>query len=344
MQASPPFSLGNWIVCGAHEGRVVDMTWRAVTIHTEDDNFILIPNATVAKADIINFHAPSTATARKIKVGLEYAVPPLEAAAVLEAAALESDGVLPKPAPEGRLLDFGDSAIIYELKFWINEPPRHEDIEQAVRTSVWYRLREKGLQIPFPIRTVEYVSLEKKDQRANANTIARRLRALHQVPLLKPLSLEQKQQLAAAANDILLAPNQILFRQNDAGNSFFVICHGSVDVLLDDPKNPSAPPGKVASLGAGEFFGEMSALTGQPRSATIRAASHFSAIQIEKEDLMEIFRSDPGIMEKISALVAQRTAELETFKSGPAQTTAADTLATQQKSLLSRMKRFFHLN
>src|SRR6185503_4525029 len=55
MQASPPFAIGDWIICGAHEGRVVDMTWRAVTIHTNEDNFILIPNATVAKAEIVNY-------------------------------------------------------------------------------------------------------------------------------------------------------------------------------------------------------------------------------------------------------------------------------------------------
>lgn len=342
MQASPPFTLGNWIVCGSHEGRVVDMTWRAVTLHTEEDNFILIPNATVAKADIINYHAPSTANARAVKIGLEYHVPPLEAIALLEAAARESEGVLPSPPPDARVLDFGDSAIIYKVKFWINDPRQHDEIEHFVRVSLWYRLKEKGYAIPFPIRTVEYVSLDKKNARLHQSAVERRVRSLGKVPLLQPLSDEQKKQLAATANDLDLAPGQILFRQNDPGDSFFVIVSGSVDVLLQDPKNP-ANSSKVATLSTGEFFGEMSALTGQPRSATIRAASALCCIQIEKADLFQIFSQDPALMDTISRIVAERTAGLNAAHAGPSPATTPEAVTSQQKSLLTRMKRFFRL-
>ncbi len=232
MQASPPFAIGNWIVCGEHEGRVVDMTWRAVTIHTIDDNFILIPNATVAKAEIVNFHAPTTATALKVKVGLESDVPPESALAVLKRAAIETPGVLETPAPLVFLEEFADTSVNYAIKFWISEPASHLRIEHLVRVNAWYRLREKGIAIPNPTYVVEHVSQSRKSQRLHGEASARFVAAIENVPLLQPLSPEQKRELAEAANDMMLAEGQILFRQNDAGDSFYIISQGQVDVLV----------------------------------------------------------------------------------------------------------------
>jgi small-conductance mechanosensitive channel/CRP-like cAMP-binding protein len=340
MQASPPFAIGDWIVCGEHEGRVVDMTWRAVTLHTDDDNFILIPNATVAKADIVNYHAPSTATARLIKVGLEYDLPPMAAMDVLKAAALETAGVQASPEPRVHLLEYGDSAVVYGVKFWIDNPQRHDEIEHGVRVSAWYRLKEKGYNIPFPMRTVEHINIDKKNARAAAAAVTRRADVFESAPVLQPLSREQKEHLAAIANDVFLAPGQVLFRQNDPGDSFYVISKGTAEVLVSADGQPEKV---IATLGSGEFFGEMSALTGQPRTATIRAASAFECIQIEKRDLMEIFRGDSTIMEKLSEVVAQRNAHRQEASQGAANASAPEAVRTQQKTLLGRMKHFFRI-
>ncbi len=99
----------------------------------------------------------------------------------------------------------------------------------------------------------------------------------------------------------------------------------------------------MATLGPGDFFGEMSALTGQPRTATIRAATALVLVQIEKQDLMGIFQADPAIMEKISAVVAQRNAEREAVIQGAGAAPAAEVVVRQQKSILGRMMRFFRL-
>jgi len=99
----------------------------------------------------------------------------------------------------------------------------------------------------------------------------------------------------------------------------------------------------VASLGPGDFFGEMSALTGQPRTATIRAATPVSCVVIEKQDLLPIFQSDPGIMEKISAVVAKRNAEREAVLQDAGATPPAEAVVRQQKTLLGRMINFFRL-
>ena len=342
MQASPPFVIGDWIVCGGHEGRVVDMTWRAVTLHTNDDNFILIPNATVAKGDVVNYHAPTTATARTVNVSLESDVPPAEAIAILKAAAVETPGVQGAPEPFVYLEDYGD-AVVYQVKFWISEPRDHHRLEHEVRVHIWYRLREKGIILPNPVRTVEHVSLTHKARQQREAARGHRLAAIESVPLLGPLTAAEKLQLADSAHDVFLTTGQVLFRQDDTGSSFYVIYRGSVEVLVSPEGGQAAEQHVVATLKAGDFFGEMSALTGQPRTATIRAASPLACVEIEKEDLLAIFQRDPGMLGKISQIVARRNAEREAVLQNAGAAPAPEMVFKQQQTLLGRMMSFFGL-
>jgi small-conductance mechanosensitive channel/CRP-like cAMP-binding protein len=345
VQAAPPFAIGHRIKCEDHEGDVVDMTWRAVTLRTDEDDYIIIPNATIAKSDIINYSVPTRATARYVQVGIDYDVPPADAVAVLKRAAMESEGVIGHPEPIIYMEKFGDSAIEYSIKFWLDNPGEHEIVQHHVRMNTWYRLKEAGYNIPFPIRTVEHTSAARKERRQLESARDRRLAAIDLVPLFQPLSPDQKRQLAESANDLLLTAGQILFQQNDPGDSFFIIARGQVDVLIAPEGAPAgAPLRKVATLSTGDFFGEMSALTGQPRTATIRAASPVCLVRVEKQDLQILFDADPSLLEKISALVARRNAEREAIRQGPGTVAAPEAITRQQKSLLGRMMSFFRLN
>ncbi len=342
MQASPPFSIGHRISCGNYEGDVVDMTWRAVTLHTDDDNYVILPNATVAKSEIVNYNVPSRATAKMVKVGLEYDLPPADAMEVLKAAALETPGVIPAPQPAVFLLEFADSAIVYGVKFWIVDAGQHLEIEHQLRVHMWYRLRERGYSIPFPVRTVEHSSHAAKDRRVQGEARSRRIAAIESVPLFAVLSGEQKKQLADSANEAHLAAGQVLFRQGEAGDSFYIIDRGQVEVLVSPEGASGGGEGRVvATLKAGEFFGEMSAFTGQPRTATIRAASSLTCVEIEKRDLVGIFEADGTLMEKISEIIARRNAERDAVRDHPGSVPAAEAVVKEQKSLLGRMMRFF---
>ena len=343
LQASPPFSLGHFITIDKHEGRVVDMTWRAVTILTDDDNFIVIPNATIAKAEITNFHAPSTATARIITIGLDPDIDPSSAIEALSIAAIETEGVLQKPSPKPLVQEFTSTGVTYALKFWISEPERHKDIEHQVRLNVWYRLAERNIPIPIPSLALEHVPGAQKRAERNAAAQELREKAFDTVSLLEPMTREQKRELARITDDLYFAPGQVVFRQNDPGDSCYIIRRGTVDVLLHAAEISSETK-KVATLGPGDFFGEMSALTGQPRSATIRAATALALVRIEKRDLAPIFEGDSQIMEKISAVVAVRNAQREAIRAGITAAPAPDAVATQQKSLLGRMVSFFRLS
>ena len=78
---------------------------------------------------------------------------------------------------------------------------------------------------------------------------------------------EARRALAAEARDHLFAAGEAIVRQGAAGDSMFVILTRPVRVILE----PSGQ--EVALIAAGGFFGEMSMLTGDPRTATVRATA-----------------------------------------------------------------------
>ena len=117
-----------------------------------------LPNGQIAKQEIINYNAPDSTTARFVKIGLEYDLPPCDAMEALKSAAVETVGVKATPPPIVVMLDFAESAILYGIKFWISEPQRHLKVEHEVRLHAWYRLKQKGYAIPFPTRVVEHIT------------------------------------------------------------------------------------------------------------------------------------------------------------------------------------------
>ena len=222
-----------------------------------------IANATVAKSDIVNFNVPSRATAQFVRVGLHYELPPADAIAVLTAAALESQGVLHSPAPVIYLEEFADSSIVYAIKFWIEDAGQHEIIQHRVRVHLWYRLRARLLDsLPHPHRRTLQPRPEKPPPAGHRTHAPHRSHRGRPAPPAAFSGAETP--LADSANELYLMTGQVLFRQGDSGDSFYIIFKGSVEVLVT-PEGGTEER-RVATLGPGDFFGEMSALTGQPRT------------------------------------------------------------------------------
>ena len=342
LQASVPFQPGDWIQIGEMEGRVVEMTWRAVTLITGANNYVLIPNSTVAKEQIVNYHCPTTAMSANVAVGVDYAVPPNDAKRVLAQAAKDTPGVLADPAPSVALASFDDSAILYKIYFWINEPPKHGSIEQAVRVNIWYRLSQAGYGIPFPVRTVQYANLDKKQAAAKQDAVGARAEAIKRSPLFSEMSPELQEKLAGETRGFDMAAGQVFYRQGEAGNSLFILESGSVEITWKSEETEGKEV-HVADFDAPAVFGEVSAMTGQPRSATYKAKTDTRVIEVDRNHLQGLFSQDPKLAEHFSQLVVERQKlRDELLKKAGVSRSTQQTQAHDQ-SVLDRMKRLFTL-
>ena len=154
ISAERPFRINDWIRLGEHEGRVVAINWRTTHLRTRDNDDIVIPNSRLADERILNYYYPHAMHLLRIVVGAHYDAPPYRVRRTLLECAHGIKGVLDKPAPEVYLLDFQDSAILYELRIWIDDVASSPRISSDVRYRIWEELRRSGIEIPYPMRTL----------------------------------------------------------------------------------------------------------------------------------------------------------------------------------------------
>lgn len=150
-----PFRINDWIRVGEHEGRVVAITWRTTHLRTRDNDNLVIPNGKLADERVLNYYYPHPMHLERIKVGIHYATPPYRVRQVLTDLVAGVPGALDKPSPEVYLLSFDPSAVLYELRVWIEDVAGAPRIASELRNRIWEELHKQGMVIPYPIQTVE---------------------------------------------------------------------------------------------------------------------------------------------------------------------------------------------
>ena len=338
LQLERPFTEGDWVVVSGHEGKVVQMNWRTLTLQTRDDNVIILPNANAAKQEIVNFSRPTPLQRLHAAISVAYRHPPGQVCAVLERAAGSVAGVVTEPPPEVLVASYGDFAILYDVRYWITDYECMEQIRGAVLARLWYELRRAGLSIPFPQREVTLRTLpEDHEARATQQLRQEIFAVLRPLAVFAPLSDAQVEQLALTAALQRYAAGEALVRQGDPGDSLFMVRTGQVRV---DQKLEGGEVVSLVHLGPEEFFGEMSLLTGEPRSASVVAETETEVVVVDKPAFAAVLTADASITEALSeALVVRmrRSAE-HTLAAG---TEAAGKQSPQQAQLLGRIRRFF---
>ncbi|MCA1832113.1 MAG: cyclic nucleotide-binding domain-containing protein [Actinomycetota bacterium] len=128
------------------------------------------------------------------------------------------------------------------------------------------------------------------------------LEHLAEVPLFRACSRKDLQTLAKHAEDMNVRSGQTLIKEGAVGaQEFFVIVNGKANVTRNGKK--------VASLGPGDYFGELALLDRAPRNATVTAASDMEVVVLAQRDFATVLNDVPGISHKILAGMARRLRE-----------------------------------
>jgi small-conductance mechanosensitive channel/CRP-like cAMP-binding protein len=335
-----PFAPGDWVRIGDRVGRVEEISWRAVRIRLQRvDDYLIVPNSIIAKADIVNMSSPTRLHGDTIEVGVAYSHQPNRVREVMVATALEVAGVLSRPAPVAELLRFDASGIAYRLTYWIEDLPRSLEIESDVRAHLWYAFQRGGIEMPYP--TVHEYTQPLADARS-AEDAARRARVaalLGRVEFLAALRPEQIESLAETAPIVLYPAGAMVVRKGARDDSLLVVASGRVELLAEQA--PGGPLYAVAGREAGDFFGEMSLLTDQPRPLDVRAVQDVELVVLTREVLRPIFVKDPAVAERLSqALTVHLAKSKEGLEHLPDLRTVA---AYPAATLLTTIRRVFGL-
>lgn len=333
LQADQPFQVGDVVLLpGRGEGVVENVSWRGVKIRTFQNKLLVVSNAVLGK-ELIEVAPKGNLNAKVVFFNTLYTHSPAKTINIVREAVRSAENVSPKMRPVVRIRNLGADGIDWEVKYWLEDYRVQHDTDALVRQRIWYAFQREKIHFAYPTRTV-YMEQKPEEPAADEvfNTIAERL---NRVSIFAPLSDEEIQQLANSSTSRVYAPGEVIVRQGQDGNSMFVIIRGSVKVQIPEFDYQKT----INTLGENDFFGEMSLLTGQPRTANVVAVTESEVLRIDKTGLRPILEGNPSLVQSISELVEERRELL--IQSQQAQ--AADEAEASEKGVIRSIRRFFGL-
>lgn len=333
LQADQPFQVGDVISLSERgQGVVENVSWRGVKIRTFQNKLLVISNSVLGK-ETIEVAPRDNLNARLVFFSTLYAHSPANTIQTIREAVRQVENVSPKIRPLVRIRNLGESGVEFEIKYWLEDYSKFNDTDALIRQRVWYVFRREGIEFAYPTRTIHTETITQ--DAAFTETPDEIFNRLSSVPIFAPLSDEETRKLAQGTTARVFAPSEAIVRKGQAGNSMFVINRGAVKVqILDD-----GFPKTINRIGENDFFGEMSLLTGQPRSATIVAEEETEVLQIKKRALKPILESNPDLVKAICDIIEERRQLLKVENKEPTET--AD---EKNRSVLGSIKNFFGLN
>ena len=126
---------------------------------------------------------------------------------------------------------------------------------------------------------------------------------LRRVPLFAQCSKKELEEIAGVADELQLADGRELTREGARGSEFFVVIDGELEVRRNTRK--------IATLGRGDFVGEMALVTGRPRNATVATKGVVRALVITEPSFTRLLLTSPTIQLKIMRALAERVPDAD---------------------------------
>jgi len=308
MHLDPAFRVGDWLeITGNLRGgpgretliaQVESMTWRTVQLRTENGDTDIIPNRLLAQAVVTNLYAPAGLHRRTARVIVE-PHQDLHLAVAKLTRALSGIPHYPDHKPEVVVHSFDMGGAVFELRWWALGY-RHG------RSGNFLAMRLACTVLPregFPLLGPHGATTLHPRHREMSDAFLKHLLEQLHLPALWAADLKGKILLRQ------VAPDEGIIREGDPGNSLFAVLEGSVRVVrVQEQSLPYTGLAweTIAILGAGQWFGETSLLTGSPRMATVVAEVASELVEIPKAAFEQSIKREPQVLEGLVDLMEAR--------------------------------------
>jgi CRP-like cAMP-binding protein len=229
--------------------------------------------------------------------------------------------------------------VEYQVKIWLSDLGRIPDIKSDCLAQIWYHFRREGIEIPLPVREIRRGrAAAAASETAAAGEGASALGRLRSVPFFAALPEDLLLALSAGATVREFGGGERIVRQGDHGDSCYVVDSGRAAVLVGEG------PGErqVAVLEPGSLFGEMSLLTGEPRSATVRAQGDVRLLMLSAPALKQALEKSPRLASDLAEVATLRKEGLLEARARLDADARAHVLAAS-RGLVDAIRRFFKL-
>lgn len=331
-----PFQIGDWVEIGDTPiGKVTDVSWRSTKIRTRTGSFLSVPNSKASESIIRNFTYPNQDQEIHRFVHIDRRHKPERVCKILK------DAIFAAPMAPGTRILSGDAEFVgvvdwaakYEMIVTVDNMDEMDLQMSLVMTAVWAGLNRFGIE---QVTQRQDVYFHRPDPvEADPVDPTAPLPVLSSVSVFAPFSPEDKKHLASVIAPKWFDEGEEIMAQGDPGSSMFLIYEGTISIIIDTPNGEL----EVARMGPGSFLGEMAMLSGEPRSATVRALTRAGAYEVSKSHIAPLIEQNPEVLSELSEVVAER--QMETKR----KTMEAGKFDSERRSLAKRlagaMRRFF---
>jgi len=342
LQVDRSIRVGDWVRIDDATGRVAQIRWRHTAIETRNGETMIVPNGWMLKnrfTVLASRSDPQAPWRRWIRVSVATPAPPARVCAVLEEAVANAriPNVALEPAPSAILVDMSARQGAYALRYWMHDRAPDDATDSAVRTHIVAALERNAMRIAAPYS--EQLTIA-DDQAHHEAALAldrnRRAQALTGVDLFASLSPAERDLLTEHLVYAPFAAGDVITRQGAVAHWLYLISSGRADVWRETP----AQRVHVATLEAGQVFGEMGMLTGEPRRATVTALTDIVCFRLDKSGFGTILKARPDIADSMAKVLAARDTELQGIIERLPHEAHAEGHA---EAILARIREFFGL-
>ena len=333
LHAEQPFETGEWVSFGKYTGRILDVGWRSTRLLTFDEDELLVPNSMISREVVVNHMRPQLTDVIELVIPIDLDVSPARAKAVLLEAVRSCPAVLPAPEPRAQLASFSDNAANYRLRFMTSGYHIERIALDQVQEAIWYGLRREAIEMPYPQTTLSFRERPAEaDDRRRREHLTEAEDLLGRIDFVQAMNEAARRTLAERARFLEYGPGQAIVRQGELGETLYLVARGEVAVLVKTDGGEK----EVARLGRGALFGEMSVLTGEPRSATVTSIGDAALLGVDREAFHRILDEGPELAQRLAEVIARRRLMLDA-----ARAEAVPAMEKETASLLGRIGKIF---
>jgi branched-chain amino acid transport system substrate-binding protein len=327
-----PFIPDDWVTIDDITGQIIDISWRSTRIRTFLNTEVTIPNEIVSKSIITNWHRPDQRFSEGYKIRITLSFHPHHEPQFITQLLYDSLKKV-KPVDGRRSLNLQWVKFIdvdqYGMKFAVNFDCTNRELknsqENEVLMEIHKTMRHAGVTLTagrlttqikedVGLGALKYGSRTPDDfnpyimGRANPyNESIKNQVLLQKVPIFNYLNTPDIQLIAEVCERKMYEEKEYIVKQNDNDQSLFIIADGVVSVQLNKDDGSCV---EIDKLGVGDFFGEMSLMTGEPRVADIVTLRPTLVLEIKKEIMEKLLTENSTFSDKISVILAERQIEL----------------------------------
>ena len=332
-----PYNIGDWIELenGTYLGKVIDIKWRTTRLISRNDSMIVIPNNRCGNMIIHNFSKPNKIYSCNYLISIDSSLSPELVQKQLISGMQDVKNIVKDPSPRAYLADATSEPFQYNIRVWW----KNYEYSYFGRDNLFKKITESLNDVGIAQSAVNWqVSKRGFLEEVETKNIKSIDEQVKNVEIFKDFADNEIDSLISKSNTRNFEPNQNIVNENDEGDSLFIILSGNARVYIEkDDKNI-----KLGLLSPGDAFGEFSLLTGDRRTATVKATNHLQCLEISKNALQNIIENNPSLIDDLALIMAEREQSNKKINDDNKKLSAKEIIDYYKAEFNRKIKSFFN--